>query len=328
MSTFFISLNSDGIEVIEKFRNLIKEDYKKYDQIVVRLNEPGITYFENEKRYSFIDLIEEHLDKNITYYGCNSSNKLTELPLKFINYMFLSGPDLYKKDIMCKSLLEQCLIYSKKSKNIKKWDFLLGGKKEIKDWIFETIKSHPVYSTVFLTYYRDNVKSGYWSNLVKIPKNHTAETIYDRFTSLLRYSDLIDPEIYNQTFFTALIETVQHEDFCVFTEKTAKPIIAQRPFVVFGAPGQLKALQKLGFKTFSSVIDESYDLELNTNIRFKKVLDSMYELGKKDPLDVYEKLKEILQHNKKHFEENNWNGDFLTLIKSCNKKIDLNNFNY
>jgi hypothetical protein len=146
--------------------------------------------------------------------------------------------------------------------------------------------------------------------------------------SLLRYSDLIDPEIYNQTFFTALIETVQHEDFCVFTEKTAKPIIAQRPFVVFGSAGQLKALQKLGFKTFSPVIDESYDLELKPKIRFKKVLDSMYELGKQDPLDVYEKLKEVLQHNKKHFEENDWNGNFLTLIKDCNKKIDLNNFNY
>jgi hypothetical protein len=51
----------------------------------------------------------------------------------------------------------------------------------------------------------------------------------------------------------------------------------------------------------------------------------MYELGKQDPLDVYKKLKEILQHNKKHFEENNWNGNFLTLIKDCKKKIDLNN---
>ena len=325
MNKILINFNSSGIEVIKKFKELIKQNH---DQIIVRLNEPSIMYFEKEKWCSLIDLIEEYQDKNITYYGCNFSNKLTELPLKFINYMFLSGPDLYKKNIMCKSLLEQCLIYSKKSIDIKKWDFLLGGKTEIKDWIFETIKLHPVYSTVFLTYYRDNVKSGHWSNLVKIPKNHTAETIYDRFTSLLRYSDLIDPEIYNQTFFTALIETVHHKDFCVFTEKTAKPIIAQRPFVVFGSPGQLKALQKLGFKTFSPVIDESYDLEINPKIRFKKVLDSMYELGKQDPLDVYEKLKEVLQHNKKHFEENNWNGNFLTLIKDCNKKIDLNNFNY
>ncbi len=328
MKKFFISLNSEGIEVIKKFRNLIKEEYKNYDQFIVRLTEPGITYFEKEKGYNFIDLIEAHLDKNIIYYGCNFSNRLRELPLKFVNYMFHSGPDLYKKDTMCKNLLEQCLIHSKKTKNVKKWDFLLGGKTEIKDWIFETIKSHPIYSYVFLTYYRDNVKSGYWSNHVKIPKNHTAETVYDRFTNLLRYSDLIDPEIYNQTFFTALIETAHAEDYCVFTEKTAKPIIAKRPFVVFGSPGQLKALQKLGFKTFSPVIDESYDLELNIKIRFKKVLDSMHELGKQDPLDVYEKLEEILEYNKKHFEENDWNSDFLTSTKDCNKKIDLNNFNF
>jgi hypothetical protein len=328
MKKLFINLNSSGIEVVQKFRNLIKEDYKNYEQFIVNLTEPGIRYLENNYHYSFIDLIEENIDKNIIYYGCNFSNKLKKLPLHFVNYMFHQGPDLYKTNDMCIDLLKNCIPFYKKSKNIKKWDFLMGGKKDLKDWIFETIKLHPVYSTVFLTYYRDNVKSGYWSNLVKIPKNHTAETIYDRFTSLLRYSDLIDPEIYNQTFFTALIETVQHEDFCVFTEKTAKPIIAQRPFVVFGSPGQLKALQKLGFKTFSPVIDENYDLELNTNIRFKKVLDSMYELGKQEPLDVYEKLKDILQHNKKHFEENNWNVNFLTSIKDCNKKINLNNFLY
>jgi hypothetical protein len=328
MKKLFISLNSSGIEVVQKFRNLIKEDYKNYEQFIVNLTEPGIRYLENQYHYSFIDLIEENIDKNIIYYGCNFSNKLKKLPLHFVNYMFHQGPDLYKTNDMCIDLLKNCIPFYKKLKNIKKWDFLMGGKKDLKDWLYEIIKSRNISSQIFLTYYRDNIKSGYWGNFVKIPKNYTAETIYDRFKSLLRYSDLIDPDIYNQTFYTALIETTNDVDFCVFTEKTAKPIIAKRPFVVFGSPGQLKALQKLGFKTFSPIIDESYDLEIDTNLRFKKVLDAMQELNNKDPYEIYEKLKEILEHNKKHFEENDWNSNFLNLKKKCNKKIDLNNFNY
>lgn len=328
MNKLLINFNSSGIEIVKKFRNLIKKDYENYDQFIVNLAEPGIMYLENKNYYSFIDLIEENLNKNIIYYGCNFSNKLKKLPLYFVNYMFHQGPDLYKTNNMCMELLKNCISFCKKSKNIKKWDFLMGGRNDLKDWLFEIIKSHNISTQIFLTYYRDNVKSGHWSNFVRVPVNHTAETIYDRFKSLLRYSDLIDPDIYNQTFYTALIETVNHIDFCVFTEKTAKPIIAKRPFVVFGSPGQLKALQKLGFKTFSPIIDESYDLEIDANLRFKKVLDTMQELNNKDPYEVYEKLEEILEYNKKHFEENDWNNNFLTSIKDCNKKIDLNNFNY
>lgn len=328
MKKIFISLNSSGIEVIEKFRSLVKEDYKNYDQFIVSLTEPGIIYLENKNYYSFVDLIEEHLDKNIIYYGCNFSNKLKKLPLHFVNYMFHQGPDLYRINDMCINLLKNCVPFYKKSKSIKKWDFLMGGKTDLKDRLFEFIISYDILDQMFLTYYRDDVKSGHWSNFVKVPKNHTAETIYDRFKSLLRYSDLIDPDIYNQTFYTALIETTNHMDFCVFTEKTAKPMIAKRPFVVFGSPGQLKALQKLGFRTFSPIIDESYDLETDVDLRFKKVLDAMQELNNKDPHEVYEKLENILEHNKKHFEENDWNSNFLTSIKDCNKKIDLNNFVY
>lgn len=327
MKQLFINFNSSGIEVVKKFRNLINNDYKNYDQIIVNLLEPGIVYSEYNKNFSFIDLIKENIDKNIIYYGCNYSNMSKKLPLQFVNYMFHYGPTLYKTDTVCINLLKNCIPFDKKSKKIKKWDFLMGGKKEIKDRLFENIRSHDIFTEIFLTYYREDVKTGHWSNFVRIPKNHTAETIDDKFGSLIRYSDLIDPEIYNQTFFTALIETVcDNKDFCVFTEKTAKPIIAKRPFVVFGSPGQLKALQNLGFKTFSPIIDESYDLEINDQLRFKKVLDSMHELTHKDPLYVYGKLKEILEHNKKHFEETNWNNEFLKLKNSCDKKIDLNNF--
>lgn len=326
MKNLYISLNSSGNNLVNRFRNLVNDCCKEYNQIIVDLKEPGIRYSEGDSIYSFIDLIEENIDKNIIYYGCNFFNLSKQLPLKFVNYMFHCGPDLYKNNTMCKDLLEHCIPFYKKSKNFKKWDFLMGGSSPTKDYLYENIKNHNTFSQTFLTYYRNDTKKGYWSNFVKVPKNHTAETIYNRFESMLRFSDLIDPEIYNQTFFTALIETCIHPDFGVFTEKTAKPIIAKRPFVVFGSVGQLRALRELGFKTFSPVIDEDYDMITNERDRFKKVLDSMQELSRQDPFVVYEKLKEVLDHNKKHFEENDWNSSFLRQIKNCDKKIDLNSF--
>jgi hypothetical protein len=44
-----------------------------------------------------------------------------------------------------------------------------------------------------------------------------------------------------------------------YTEKTLKPILAGRPFIVVGEPHVLRLLRSLGFRTFDGIIDESYD---------------------------------------------------------------------
>ena len=135
-------------------------------------------------------------------------------------------------------------------------------------------------------------------------KTHTAETLNK--DTQIRCSDLIDPEIYNSTYYTAMIETTIHNDFAMFSEKQAKPIIAKRPFIIFGSCGHLKAFRSLGFKSFSEVIDESYDNIVDKSQRWQKALDSMLLLSRQDPLQVYKKLTQVLEHNKKHFEDNEW----------------------
>jgi hypothetical protein len=92
----------------------------------------------------------------------------------------------------------------------------------------------------------------------------------------------------------------------MFSEKEAKPIVAQRPFIIFGAWRQLEAFRSLGFKTFFEVIDESYDLIEDKTKRWHRALDSMLELTRHDPVEVYGHLKDVLEHNKIHFENNEW----------------------
>jgi hypothetical protein len=103
-----------------------------------------------------------------------------------------------------------------------------------------------------------------------------------------------------------MIETTIHNDFAMFSEKEAKPIVAKRPFIIFGACGQLKAFRSLGFKSFDGVIDESYDLIEDKYKRWHKALDSMLELTKMNHIKVYNELSEVLMHNKNHFENSVW----------------------
>lgn len=325
MSSLLINIYTSGIDIVNRFNEIVDIEHKNFDDIIVNFVEPGIVYFENDDCLTLIDLIKYNHDKrNITYYGCNFSND-EGLPLYFHNNMFHEGHDLYMKNKMCKGLLAECIDVGSKASTLKKFDFLMGGTTETKDWLFDLIQDHPVAEDIFLTYYRDNPKQGSWSKHVKMPLNHTAETIQDRWKSTVRYSDLIDPAIYNSTFYSAIIETVNHTDFGVFTEKTAKPIVAKRPFVVFGSPGQLKALRRLGFQTFSSVIDESYDDEQDRDKRFRQVLEAMQKISSQDPAWVYNKLAGVLEHNKKHFETTDWNRAFKENTLES-KKIDLYRF--
>ncbi len=91
------------------------------------------------------------------------------------------------------------------------------------------------------------------------------------------------------------------------TEKVFKCFALKHPFVVFGPPGFLKVLRKLGYKTFAPFIDETYDDIEDDQQRFNVVLKEITRLCS---LDAYEsidwtnEIKVIVEHNKYHFYSN------------------------
>ena len=100
----------------------------------------------------------------------------------------------------------------------------------------------------------------------------------------------IKVDIVNETYYL-------EDDQCHLTEKIFKPMMLEKPFVVNSTKGYLKELKRLGFKTFSEVIDESYD-DANNDIRYKLVVDAAKELA-----SIYNtnKVKQICKHNKNLF---------------------------
>tara|TARA_R110000772_G_scaffold212069_1_gene322612 strand:+ start:1543 stop:2493 length:951 start_codon:yes stop_codon:yes gene_type:complete len=297
--------NSNEVLVL---RQQIIEALQDPDHVKVTLLQPGIMYQDDNEWKTVVDFMNEWEGKPVSFQSNLVPLKECKTQFDYSNDMFFTGPKLYKENKMCKGLLTKLLPTYQKTVD-KQWDLLLGEASDNKDWLYETIKNHPVLDKTFLTYFGKDTTKGYWGKDVVRPKKHTAETLGplgNRFNTRIRCSDLLDPAIYNMTHYTAMIETTIHNDFAMFSEKEAKPIVAKRPFVIFGSCRQLEAFRSLGFMSFAPVIDESYDLIEDKHERWHKALDSMLELTKVNHIKVHNELAEVLVHNKDHFENNKW----------------------
>jgi len=300
--------NIGDTESINVLRGNIQTELNQGNRVLVKFLQPGVMYEKDDDWHTVIDFMNEWQDRPVRFQSNLVPLKKCDVEFEYTNDMFFTGPRLYQENKMCVDLMAKLKGVEEKDTN-KYWDLLLGEASENKDWLHNVISTHPVLDKTFLTYFGRDTNKGHWSDDVVRPVKHTAETLgplAERFNTQVRCSDLLDPEIYNQTYYTAMIETTIHNDFAMFSEKEAKPIVAQRPFIVFGACRQLEAFRSLGFKTFDGVVDESYDLIEDKETRWHKALDSMLLLTEKDPEEVYRNLHEVLIHNKDHFENTEW----------------------
>ena len=80
------------------------------------------------------------------------------------------------------------------------------------------------------------------------------------------------------------------------TEKTARPIMGMKPFVVYGPKNYLTNLKKIGFKTFDSVWDEDYDNYTGYERwqKIKPVIQNIID----NPM-IVNKCQSIVEHNKR-----------------------------
>lgn len=131
---------------------------------------------------------------------------------------------------------------------------------------------------------------------------------YHSYESVLSYthysiSFTLPIELYNTCRFYLVVETnIDLPGEFHLTEKTIKPIIAGIPFVLFAGAGYLENLQKIGFKTFDSLWDESYDKIESFNDRIQAVIKLIHFLNNEfDWAANLSKLQEITNHNRIHF---------------------------
>ena len=105
-------------------------------------------------------------------------------------------------------------------------------------------------------------------------------------------------KIFQNTHYSIICETLGTGDDFFLSEKTVKAMFARRVFVVFGPRHFLRRLHELGFQTFDSVLDESYDEEPCDDVRFQKAMLQLLRLAYfLTPAQVHHYVEYALDNN-------------------------------
>lgn len=116
--------------------------------------------------------------------------------------------------------------------------------------------------------------------------------------------NLVSPvNIFQKTNYSIVTETIGTGNSFFLSEKTTKCMSNYRPFVVFGPRHYLKNLRELGFQTFDTVIDESYDNEPVDSVRFQKAMMQVLQLTYFESVEsVYNRVRFALVTNAEHLD--------------------------
>jgi hypothetical protein len=124
--------------------------------------------------------------------------------------------------------------------------------------------------------------------------NHDLETIHYH-----HYAERILTDLYKNSWVSIVTEAsfFDYESTVFISEKTFKPIACMQPFIIVGSKNILKYLRKLGYKTFSPFIDETYD-DVDDSDRFTAIVNAIKKIDEIDnKIDWYNSLREIVEHN-------------------------------
>jgi hypothetical protein len=121
-------------------------------------------------------------------------------------------------------------------------------------------------------------------------------------------------DFYPDIFVDIVAETFTSGTTFFPTEKTFRPMLLKKPFIIMGSLNHLIYLRQMGFKTFSDFWSEDYD-GLSRKARYQKIIEVIDCIANKsvDELyDMYQRMQPILEHN--------YN---LLVSKSYNQNIKL-----
>jgi hypothetical protein len=88
---------------------------------------------------------------------------------------------------------------------------------------------------------------------------------------------------YEDTYFSVISETTYftrewYHSARFLSEKAFKAIAMKHPFILVSVPDSLEIYKIMGYKTFSPLIDESYDTETNDSKRMLMILSEIERL--------------------------------------------------
>jgi len=253
-----------------------------------------------------VDFIRRNDHEKIIYYICGYLHFRMDRAWvdKFMDW-FTTTVYFYK-------YVKPSLLYSLRPHETKPlmFDALLGRKKPHRDMAYEHIQNNGLADKCLVTYMNANhmdfvsATDAQWmwgtdgiENMDQVMQHSwTVDPVkYHGYSIAL--SQIIPIEIYNQTAYSLVCETNYDNNFVFYTEKTVKPILARRLFIILGNQWALAGLRRLGFKTFHGIINEDYDGIENRVERHQAALEQVTWLCSQDQGDILSRVADIVNHN-------------------------------
>jgi hypothetical protein len=300
--------NGVDIIAITRYTGDLTEHQRIIDQLLPKTKKLVITLIEavNPDLMDFLSSNTNHkieflIDSDLNYPIVNA---------KTITSWFMCPTNFYVTSPQARSLLDQLTHQVKKPKL---FDCLLGTKKPHRDQVEKFYQQSLHQNKFIFTYFKDDVRKGCWQQAIPNDMQWSSDSVdYEGFSCPL--SALIPVDIYNQTYYSVVAETTALNTHNQYTEKLAKPILAQRLFVAFAGQHYLHNLRRKGFQTFDGVIDESYDLIEDNDTRFALAWQQIEYLCQQDPDQILSKIKNIVSHNQQHFLATDWHANMMLTL--------------
>ena len=262
--------SSDGIGCFH-YTDLTRINQLKNKTVVI----DGLTesihmdvYFEQYEKSNFYIIFSGGNWEEEKYNFENLNYKLIYFP-----YFLHSYKQFFTKINCIQTYLENnyTFVYPKKYKFIS----TTGAKRHERSAFLEILLTNISYNNYIFKY--DGKDIGCDSTLYDfLDTNWIKYGAYNHLDSYAEYylniSGTLPIKLYNSGNFNLILETDMdyHNSFFI-TEKTIKSLVTGMPFVVVSTPYFLKNLKNLGFVTYDSLWDESYDEEINFEQRCLKI---------------------------------------------------------
>ena len=272
-------------------------------------------------RYEFssddVVMITANLKANENY----TENKFTIIPYNFfinrLDFLLLDKLNKYSLD-QIKNGYDKYINNNKINKKKNHFICFNGIPKLHRLIMFGMIKSNPKLNNTTIislrntdsnnpkAFYEEVLNNSVDEMIINFFKDYDSNINYSYDThdwnKLTEWGDFINEQAHNTTFVNIVTETMCNNESIFLTEKIYKPMYMCQPFIIFGNPNSLAKLKEYGFKTFDKWWDESYDTELDLNIRLEKIRKVLEEIASWDfdkCNQITIEMEEVLIHNYK-----------------------------
>lgn len=113
----------------------------------------------------------------------------------------------------------------------------------------------------------------------------------------------INPQMYVDTYFSLVTETVFDYPYSFRTEKIWKPIFMGHPWIAVANEGYYRDIRNLGFKTYGDLIDESFDQITNNQDRLNRIITVVEDLSKQGLISFLQAAESTSKYNQQHMQE-------------------------